>query len=89
MNLLIGSNGAGKSTFIDLLHRVVRLVVLGEAVESAFPWHMPTRWDSRPTQRIELDIIGGGPTRLRTDPFDRAEGLKASELVTRGILDAK
>lgn len=32
---------------------------------------------------------GGGPTRVRLDPFDRDEGLKASELVTRGLLDGE
>lgn len=58
VNLLIGNNGAGKSTFVEVLHNVVGLVVLGEAVEDAFPWNTRTRWDSRTTQRIELDIDG-------------------------------
>lgn len=56
VNLLIGNNGAGKSTFIDVLHRVVRLVILGNTVEEEFPQNTLTRWDSRPTQRIELDV---------------------------------
>lgn len=62
VNLLIGNNGAGKSAFMEVLHSIVGSVVLGEAVEEAFPWHTRTRWDSRLTQRIELDVIGNGGT---------------------------
>jgi len=62
VNLLIGNNGAGKSTFIDVLHRVVRLVVLGNTVEDEFPQNTLTLWDSRPTQRIELDVSSNGGT---------------------------
>lgn len=62
VNLLIGNNGAGKSTFIEVLYRVVGLLVLGEAVERAFPWDSRTRWDSRLTQRIEFDLSGNGGT---------------------------
>jgi predicted ATPase len=62
VNLLIGNNGAGKSTFIEALHNVVELAVLGEAVEEGFPTNTLTRWDSRPVQRIELDVVGNGGT---------------------------
>jgi predicted ATPase len=62
VNLLIGNNGAGKSTFIEVLARVVGLAVLGEAVEDLFPPNTRTRWDSRPTQRVELDLSGNGGT---------------------------
>lgn len=56
VNLLIGSNGAGKSTFTDVLHRVVGLAVFGNTVDDEFPQSTRTRWDSRPTQRIEFDV---------------------------------
>ncbi|MGH9752572.1 MAG: AAA family ATPase, partial [Blastocatellia bacterium] len=36
-----------------------------------------------------FDRPGGGPTIVRTAPFDRSQGLKASELVARGLLDGK
>jgi predicted ATPase len=62
VNLLIGNNGAGKSTFIEVLDGVVGLIVSGEAVEEAFSWKTRTRWDTRLTQRIELDISGNGGT---------------------------
>ena len=62
VNLLIGNNGAGKSTFIDVLHRVIGLAVMGEAVQEGFPLNTLTRWDSRSTQRIEIDIKGNGGT---------------------------
>ncbi|MEW6212762.1 MAG: AAA family ATPase [Acidobacteriota bacterium] len=62
VNLLIGDNGAGKSTFIEVLYRVVGLVVLGKAVEEAFPLNTLTRWDSRTTQQIEIDLSGSGGT---------------------------
>lgn len=62
VNLLIGNNGAGKSAFLEVLHSIIGSVVLGEAVEEAFPSHTRTRWDSRPTQRIELDVGGNGGT---------------------------
>jgi predicted ATPase len=32
---------------------------------------------------------GGGPTRVRSNPFDRDKGLRASELVSRGLLNAE
>jgi len=35
---------------------------MGEAVEDAFPPNTRTRWDSRPTQRLELDVNGNGGT---------------------------
>ena len=62
INLLIGNNGAGKSTFFEVLHNVVELVIFGAAVEEAFPYHTRTLWDSRFIQRIELDISGSDGT---------------------------
>src|SRR5262245_35678749 len=56
VNLLIGDNGAGKSAFVDVLHRVIGLAILGNTVEDEFPQGTRTRWDSRPTQRIEFDV---------------------------------
>ncbi|SRR6266446_3351672 len=60
LNLLIGNNGAGKSTFIEVVHRVVQLAVMGYAIDLAFPWHTRTSWDKRSNQRIELEVTGNG-----------------------------
>jgi len=58
VNLLIGKNGSGKSSFIEVLHSVIELTILGEAVETAFPSSTVTRWSRTPKQRIEIDIGG-------------------------------
>ena len=60
VNLLIGINGAGKSTFMEVLHKVVGLTVLGDTAETQFPSSTLTRWDSRQRQRIELDVAENG-----------------------------
>jgi len=62
VNLLIGKNGAGKSTFIEVVHNVVGFVAMGHAVEDVFPTDTLTRWDSRSSQRIEveIDVTGSG-----------------------------
>ena len=36
-----------------------------------------------------FERINGGPTRVRANPFDRDKGLRASELIGRGLLDAE
>lgn len=60
INLLLGSNGSGKSSFMDLLTSAVDLVVQGADVAEAFPSATLTRWDKRTRQRIELDVEGNG-----------------------------
>src|SRR5258706_12211029 len=62
MNLLIGNNGAGKSTFVEALHSIVGVSVLGNAVDEEFSQNTLTRWDSRQVQRLELDVLGNGDT---------------------------
>lgn len=60
VNLLIGRNGAGKTTVFDVVANVVALVVRGAAVEDVFPGHTLTGWDSRSMQRMEIDVDGNG-----------------------------
>jgi predicted ATPase len=85
VNLLIGNNGSGKSTFIEVLHSVVALAAMGESVKDVFEPDSRTRWDSRPTQHIELDVSGNGGTyhysvALLHDP-DRQEVTLEQEVV--------
>ncbi len=58
--MLLGSNGAGKTSLLDVIRSVQRLV-LGEAPLAAiFPDRSRTRWDDRREQTIEIDIRGNG-----------------------------
>jgi predicted ATPase len=56
LNLLLGANGAGKSSFFDLLTALGDLLVGGMDVGRMFPTTSLTRWDERSTQRVELDL---------------------------------
>ncbi len=56
INLLFGANGAGKSSFVDALERLVRLALGGHEVEEIFTLGDLTRWDDRVEQRFELDL---------------------------------
>jgi predicted ATPase len=53
--LLIGRNGAGKSTVFDAVDAITRFA-RGEATVDAFPVELKTRWDKRPEQTFELDF---------------------------------
>ncbi|MFV8750236.1 AAA family ATPase [Nannocystaceae bacterium ST9] len=61
INLLLGSNGAGKSSLFDAVEAVVDLVAFEMDVNEVFPSSSRTRWDKRESQRIELECeIDGG-----------------------------
>lgn len=60
LNLLLGANGAGKSSFFDLMAALVDLVRQGVEIEEVLPTSSLTRWDARDQQRFELDIEGNG-----------------------------
>lgn len=42
-----------------------------------------------PENPIQFERIGGGPVRVKSADFDRKSGLRASEQVARGLLDAQ
>lgn len=57
-NLLMGRNGAGKSTFGDALI-IVQLLLFGQSkTDDLFPPSTLTRWQQLPRQRFELDVSG-------------------------------
>jgi predicted ATPase len=62
VNLIIGSNGAGKSSLSEVLNGIVGLSVSGDTVEDAFPTNTLTRWDSRSAQLIEIELEFDGQT---------------------------
>ena len=53
---LVGPNGGGKSAVFHVFRALQSLLVSGEQVDRALPPWSLTRWDSRRTQRIELDV---------------------------------
>ena len=57
--LFLGENGSGKTTVLDLLHRL-RQFLLGECtIQRAFPSSSYTRWQNKNTQDFELDLLIG------------------------------
>ncbi len=62
INLLLGVNGSGKSSFVNALDRIIALVVDGRDVAELFHEDDLSRWDSRAEQRFELDLEIDGET---------------------------
>ncbi len=60
VNLLLGANGTGKSSFLDAITGLVDLIRQGEEIGEAFPTSALTRWDKRDLQRFELEVEGNG-----------------------------
>jgi len=56
--LLVGSNGAGKSTIFDVLWHIRQLVVEGVSAAELFPSATRMRWGRRPVQQFELQFRG-------------------------------
>jgi energy-coupling factor transporter ATP-binding protein EcfA2 len=59
-NLLIGDNGAGKSTVFEVLSVLKSLVIEEEKIDPHFPESTLTRWQSRSIQTVEVKISGNG-----------------------------
>jgi predicted ATPase len=64
--VLVGPNGGGKSTVVEVLRCLQALLTTGEDVGSAFPSGTLTRWGSGRDQRIELEVQGGEETFVYT-----------------------
>lgn len=60
LNLLLGPNRSGKSSFFDLMTGLGDLVVRGANVAEVFPPSSRTRWDQRTKQRVELTVEESG-----------------------------
>ena len=59
--LLLGDNGSGKSSLLDVVARLADVVARGTSAADHFRGTQ-TRWDSREVQRFELDVVGNGGT---------------------------
>lgn len=66
--LLMGLNGSGKSTVVELLDRLRRFWVAGDKTTDCFPASTRTRWGSQWPQAFEIDLeTDGHPLHLRVE----------------------
>lgn len=56
VNLLLGLNGSGKSSFVAAIDGLLAMVLDGREVAETFSTDDLTRWDSRREQRFELEV---------------------------------
>jgi predicted ATPase len=90
--VLVGSNGGGKSTVLQVLTYLSRLLQAGAEVEECFPLGSATRWEQRQSQRVELDVTGpdGRPyhysLEVRHEPRDRRVFIADEHLSSNGQL---
>src|SRR5713226_673262 len=72
--LVLGVNGTGKSTLLEVLRRLRDFTVVGYKADDLFPPEPLTRWQTLPRQTFELEVAGNGGTYLYTlwvEPQDR------------------
>lgn len=73
--LLMGLNGSGKSTVVELLYRLRRFWVAGDKATDCFPRSTRSRWESSRPQAFEIQLeTGGRPLRLRVELGPAEEG---------------
>lgn len=80
--LLMGLNGSGKSTVVELLDRLRGFWVAGDKATSCFPGSTRTRWGSQWPQAFELHLeTDGHPLLLRVElgPADKGEPVRIAE----------
>lgn len=58
VTLLLGANGSGKSSVLDIVYRIRQVLVSGMPVgePEAFPGSTLTRWDKRDVQTMALEV---------------------------------
>ena len=62
INLLLGNNGAGKSTVFEVLQKLQQLIGHGRSISTLFLTEDLTRWQKTDRQRFELALEGNGGT---------------------------
>lgn len=60
INLVLGSNGVGKSTVFEAIQKIQAFVSGDSKIEKIFKFTDCTRWQTSPIQRFELEILGNG-----------------------------
>jgi ABC-type lipoprotein export system ATPase subunit len=61
LSLLLGDNGSGKTSVLNVLGGLHDLIALGSSSTDLF-WQTRTKWDTRDAQRFELDFAENGGT---------------------------
>jgi AAA15 family ATPase/GTPase len=59
IELILGDNGTGKSTLLEVLRHLKSIVVDGRNTQNVFVKRDLTAWDSRREQKFELEIASG------------------------------
>lgn len=57
--LLLGANGAGKSSLLEVLELLRHLLINGEGIEDSVGLDSVTRWDQRDMQTFEIEATDG------------------------------
>jgi AAA domain, putative AbiEii toxin, Type IV TA system len=86
--LLMGLNGSGKSTVVELLDRLRRFWVAGDKTTNCFPSSTRTRWGSQRAQSFAIDLEAGGhPLHLRVElgPPDKGHPMRIVEEDIDGV----
>ncbi|MCK5876956.1 MAG: AAA family ATPase [Candidatus Marithrix sp.] len=60
VNLFLGSNGVGKTTLFQALHKLQQFIIDDKTATELFEPTSLTRWQNSSTQSFELEIAGNG-----------------------------
>jgi energy-coupling factor transporter ATP-binding protein EcfA2 len=60
VQLILGDNGSGKTSFIECLRGLREVVVEGPNVDMVFPDLTRNRWSDQPIQTLEMTVEGNG-----------------------------
>lgn len=86
MTLLLGRNGSGKTSLLDILHGIRRLIIDSERVDELFSPDDMTVWVDLPKQVFELSVEGKGGLydyRLVLDYNDKGDRLQVDSEALR------
>jgi ATPase subunit of ABC transporter with duplicated ATPase domains len=75
LTLLLGENGSGKTSLLEVLGNLRDLVVLGRTSTELFSYTR-TKWETRDVQRFELAFQAGGGTYRYALEIQHAQGLQ-------------
>jgi energy-coupling factor transporter ATP-binding protein EcfA2 len=75
--LILGTNGTGKSAFFQALRALRDFAALGEKADQVFGDESRTRWQVLDRQTFELEVTGNGGTYLYTLWVESKEGRRS------------